>query len=164
MVLRAQSLSHQGELPLLCHRKQPKPGVTSKHLARRRKSIGQTRLCGPKQALGRMTWSCVWSIVPSPGDAESLKGSYFCSPHLLPLPEETSLLKRNTYLSSEQSKHESKRSECRSVNKDGVIVTNSRFKAEPQRFCIVPLTFPYHRGWSGGVGWEDRRNVFQSQN
>lgn len=121
---------------------------TSKRLACNRKSTGQTRSYRPKQTLGRMTWSWTWSINPSPGDAESLKGSHFCSSDLLPLPEQTSLLKRSTHLSSEQSKHESKRSECRSVNEDGVIVTNSFFKAESQRFCILHLTLPYH-----GAGW-----------
>lgn len=29
------------------------------------------------------------------------------------------------------------------VDKDGAIVTNTFFKAEPQRFCVIHLTFPY---------------------
>lgn len=108
-----------------------------------------------------MTWSCIWSTVPSLGDAGSPKGSHFWSPDHLPLPEQASLLKRNTYLSSEQSKHKSKRSEGRSIDEDGVIVTNSFFKAEPQRFYIIHLTFPYHGGGGGGWGKRDRK-VFQS--
>lgn len=120
---------------------------TSKHLACKRKSTGQTRPYRPKQVLGRMAWSCIQSINPSPDDAESPKGSHFCSPDLLPLPKQTSLLKRNTHLSSEQSKHESKRSECGSVDEDGVIVINSFFKAESKIFCILHLTLPYHGVW-----------------
>lgn len=62
----------------------------------------------------------------------------------MPLPDQTSLLKRNTYLLLEESKHESKRSEGRSVDEDRSIVTSSFFKADPQRSYISPLTFPHH--------------------
>lgn len=38
------------------------------------------------------------------------------------------------------------------VDKDGVIIANSFFKAEPQRFCVIHLTFPYdgEEEWCGG--------------
>lgn len=47
------------------------------------------------------------------------------------------------------------------VDKDGAIITNPFFKAEPRRFCVIHLTFPYD-GEEERCGGKKEWNVFQS--
>lgn len=37
------------------------------------------------------------------------------------------------------------------IDKDGAHITNTFFKAEPQRFCVIHLTFPHVMGKRSSV-------------